>query len=101
MSKFIVGSGAISRVGYLFGSIKMKIKFIPGNSAGTATTYHGSISISQCAANWWTSPVYSQLSAGKLGQMNWVRQKFMVYDYCKDYKRFNSQMPPECSLPQY
>ncbi|KAK6944940.1 Glycoside hydrolase family 16 [Dillenia turbinata] len=70
-----------------------------------ACWWQGSISINQCAANstanWWTSPVYSQLSAAKLGQMNWVRQNYMVYDYCKDNIRFNGQMPPECSLPQY
>ncbi|KAM7260367.1 hypothetical protein ACFE04_016108 [Oxalis oulophora] len=65
----------------------------------------GVASISQCAvkssANWWTSPVYSQLSSSKLGQLNWVRANHMIYDYCKDTKRFNGQMPLECSKAQF
>nr|XP_027067294.1 probable xyloglucan endotransglucosylase/hydrolase protein 26 [Coffea arabica] len=70
-----------------------------------ACTWNGPLSISQCAlpapGNWWTSPAYGQLSFAKLGQMNWIRQKYMTYDYCKDTKRFNGLMPAECSLAQY
>ncbi|KAI4376594.1 hypothetical protein MLD38_014340 [Melastoma candidum] len=70
-----------------------------------ACKWNGQVSITQCAAqtaaNWWTSPAYSQLSYSKLGQMTWVRDNYMIYDYCKDYKRFNGQVPPECSKPQF
>lgn len=70
-----------------------------------ACPWNGAVSISQCAsnvpANWWTSPTYKQLSYAKLGQMNWVRSNYMIYDYCKDTKRFNGQMPPECFKAQF
>ncbi|XP_030448692.2 probable xyloglucan endotransglucosylase/hydrolase protein 26 [Syzygium oleosum] len=70
-----------------------------------ACKWNGPVSITQCAttspANWWTAPTYSQLSFAKLGQMKWVRDNYMIYDYCNDTKRFNGQMPPECSKPQY
>ncbi|KAL2494382.1 putative xyloglucan endotransglucosylase/hydrolase protein 26 [Forsythia ovata] len=70
-----------------------------------ACKYDGPISITQCAtptpANWWNSPVYSQLSYEKQGQMNWVRNNYMIYDYCKDTKRFNGWLPGECFKPQF
>ncbi|XAR53359.1 Xyloglucan:xyloglucosyl transferase [Bertholletia excelsa] len=68
-----------------------------------ACKWNGPISITHCAAtgNWWNSPVYSQLSAAKQGQMNWVRDNFMIYDYCQDPKRFKGQMPAECFKPQF
>lgn len=70
-----------------------------------ACKWNGPISINQCAAktpgNWWTSPTYSQLSSAKMGQLKWVRDKYMIYDYCKDTKRFNGKMALECSKPQF
>ncbi|KAB1223571.1 putative xyloglucan endotransglucosylase/hydrolase protein 26 [Morella rubra] len=71
-----------------------------------ACLWVGPISTSQCAnntdpANWWTSPVYQQLGYAQLGQLKWVQDNYMVYDYCKDFKRFNGQMGPECSKPQF
>lgn len=70
-----------------------------------ACKYEGPISVSKCAAptpgNWWNSPVYAHLSFDKHNQMNWVRDNFMIYDYCKDFKRFNGLMPGECFKPQY
>ncbi|KAG6493249.1 hypothetical protein ZIOFF_048226 [Zingiber officinale] len=62
-------------------------------------------STSQCSANtpanWWTAPAYSRLNYAQQGQLMWVRNKYMIYDYCRDSKRFKGAMPPECSLPLY
>ncbi|CAJ2636750.1 unnamed protein product [Trifolium pratense] len=70
-----------------------------------ACKWHGEVSINQCASNiasnWWTSPIYKQLSYAQLGQMNWVRDNYMIYNYCSDTKRFNGQLPPECFKAQY
>ncbi|XP_020273607.1 probable xyloglucan endotransglucosylase/hydrolase protein 26 [Asparagus officinalis] len=65
-----------------------------------ACEWKGQNSIYKCASstpnNWWTSSEYSQLSYAQMGQMEWVRNNYMVYDYCKDTKRFNGDFPPEC-----
>ncbi|GJR97826.1 probable xyloglucan endotransglucosylase/hydrolase protein 26 [Tanacetum coccineum] len=70
-----------------------------------ACKWNGPVSISQCAiptrANWWTSNAYKQLTVSQQGQLKWVRDNRMIYNYCTDYKRFKGQMPPECSKPQY
>ncbi|RZC90514.1 hypothetical protein C5167_029646 [Papaver somniferum] len=68
-----------------------------------ACKWNGPVSINQCASpkNWYTSPVYNKLSNAKKGQMDWYRNKSMIYAYCKDTKRFNGVMPKECSLPQF
>ncbi|RDX78711.1 putative xyloglucan endotransglucosylase/hydrolase protein 26, partial [Mucuna pruriens] len=70
-----------------------------------ACRWGGAKSINQCAsnvsANWWTSPRYKHLSHAQMGQLNWVRENYMIYDYCTDTKRFNAHMPPECFKPQF
>ncbi|KAI4350826.1 hypothetical protein L6164_005238 [Bauhinia variegata] len=70
-----------------------------------ACKWNGPVSIRQCAAitpaNWWTSTKYSQLTYGQIRQLNWVRKNYMIYDYCRDNKRFNGQMPPECFKKQF
>ncbi|XP_009352690.2 probable xyloglucan endotransglucosylase/hydrolase protein 26 [Pyrus x bretschneideri] len=75
------------------------------NFRARACKWDGAASISACAAtsraNWWTSPIYSQLNSSKLGQLQWVRHNHMIYDYCKDTKRFNGKMPSECSKQQF
>lgn len=75
------------------------------NFRPTACTWLGPVSINKCAArvpsNWWTSDVYSRLSYHQQGRMKWVRDNYMIYDYCKDGQRFNWNMPPECFKPQY
>ncbi|KAI3781801.1 hypothetical protein L2E82_11827 [Cichorium intybus] len=70
-----------------------------------ACKWNGPVSVFQCAlptpGNWWTSPVYKQLNWDQQGKMKWVRDNYMIYDYCTDYKRFNWKMAPECYKPQY
>ncbi|KAL8206167.1 hypothetical protein R6Q57_009732 [Mikania cordata] len=70
-----------------------------------ACTWNGPVSVYECAypdqANWWTSPVYKQLSLDQQEKLKWVRDNYMVYNYCTDYWRFNWKMAPECSKPQY
>ncbi|PIA64832.1 hypothetical protein AQUCO_00100359v1 [Aquilegia coerulea] len=41
------------------------------------------------------------LSNNQMGQMKWVRDNYMIYDYCKDTMRFKGQMPSECYMQQY
>ncbi|XP_062010638.1 probable xyloglucan endotransglucosylase/hydrolase protein 26 [Rosa rugosa] len=75
------------------------------NFRGRACKWDGPSSTTQCAAttpaNWWTSPIHKQLSSAKLGQLKSVRDNYMIYDYCKDTKRFNGKMPTECSKQQF
>ncbi|RZC90515.1 hypothetical protein C5167_029649 [Papaver somniferum] len=68
-----------------------------------ACTWNGTPSITQCASksNWYTSPVFSQLSPAQKGQMEGIQNKNRIYAYCKDTNRFNGNMPKECSLPQF
>ncbi|PWA65661.1 concanavalin A-like lectin/glucanase domain, Xyloglucan endotransglucosylase/hydrolase [Artemisia annua] len=70
-----------------------------------ACKWDGPVSIFQCAypneANWWTSPDYMQLSSDQQWKLKWVRDNYMIYNYCTDYERFHWQMAPECSKPQY
>ncbi|KAL9261137.1 putative xyloglucan endotransglucosylase/hydrolase protein 26 [Drosera capensis] len=75
------------------------------NFETNACYWNGWSSIWTCAsknpANWWTNSIYYRLSYPKLGQMNWLRNNFMIYNYCTDFQRFNGSVPKECSLPQY
>ncbi|KAK1377636.1 Xyloglucan endotransglucosylase/hydrolase [Heracleum sosnowskyi] len=75
------------------------------NFKARSCSWEGENSISHCAASlpehWWTSDLYKELSYGKQGQMKWVRDNYMIYDYCKDTNRFNGQMASECSEAQY
>ncbi|OAY73488.1 probable xyloglucan endotransglucosylase/hydrolase protein 26 [Ananas comosus] len=67
--------------------------------------YAGPNSARQCAApsaaNWYTAPQYKTLSRSQIDQLNSVRNKYMIYNYCKDTNRFNGKMAPECSYPPY
>lgn len=75
------------------------------NFKARSCPWEGETSISHCGAslpeNWWTSNLYKELSYAKQGQMKWVRDNYMIYDYCRDTNRFNGQMASECSKAQY
>ncbi|KAL0427008.1 UNVERIFIED_CONTAM: putative xyloglucan endotransglucosylase/hydrolase protein 26 [Sesamum latifolium] len=70
-----------------------------------ACKYNGPLSVRQCSAatpgNWWSSPTNSKLSRVQQRRMDLVRNKYMIYDYCKNFKLYNGLMPGECLKPQY
>ncbi|XP_071906316.1 xyloglucan endotransglucosylase/hydrolase protein 22-like [Coffea arabica] len=41
------------------------------------------------------------LDAKGRNRMRWVQSKFMIYDYCKDSKRFNGRFPAECRRSRF
>lgn len=58
-----------------------------GNTANSANS----------AAAWQTQ----ELNAGERNRLRWVQQKFMVYNYCTDSKRFPQGIPPECKRSRF
>ncbi|CAL9169813.1 probable xyloglucan endotransglucosylase/hydrolase protein 23 [Musa acuminata AAA Group] len=52
-------------------------------------------SCSASKAGWWDQG----LDSGGARKLKWVRDNYMVYDYCRDAKRFPGGFPPECSQP--
>ncbi|GKE95650.1 probable xyloglucan endotransglucosylase/hydrolase protein 26, partial [Tanacetum coccineum] len=58
----------------------------------TACKWNGPVSIRQCGipskGNWWTSNVYKQLTMSQQGQLKWVRDNHMIYNYRTDFNRF-------------
>ncbi|XP_052181512.1 xyloglucan endotransglucosylase protein 7-like [Diospyros lotus] len=57
------------------------------SSCGSNSTRAGSSSS-------WLS---EELDASSQARLKWVRQNYMVYDYCGDTKRFPEGLPPECA----
>uniref|UniRef100_A0A7C9DDM6 Xyloglucan endotransglucosylase/hydrolase n=1 Tax=Opuntia streptacantha TaxID=393608 RepID=A0A7C9DDM6_OPUST len=39
-----------------------------------------------------------ELDASSQARLQWVQEKYMVYNYCTDLKRFPQGLPPECTL---
>ncbi|PKA60238.1 putative xyloglucan endotransglucosylase/hydrolase protein B [Apostasia shenzhenica] len=44
---------------------------------------------------WWDQTEFRDLDAAQYRRLQWVRQKFTIYNYCSDRKRYPS-MSPEC-----
>lgn len=45
--------------------------------------------------------IWEELDVGRIGQMKWVRDNYMTYDYCKDSKRFPHGLPRECYVTNF
>jgi beta-glucanase (GH16 family) len=45
--------------------------------------------------NWWESAAMTDFNSDWQNQMDWVRQNFLQYEYCKDPVRYTPP-PPEC-----
>ena len=51
---------------------------------------------STCASTrWWNQGSYMALNANQISQLKWVRENWMIYDYCWDKTRYNVT-PTEC-----
>ncbi|EPS73414.1 hypothetical protein M569_01341, partial [Genlisea aurea] len=70
------------------------------------TTYYQGFDIEGCpntgpgscpsnVGNWWETATYQQLTADELRKYRWVRDNYLIYDYCTDRPRFPT-IPPEC-----
>ncbi|KAG8378644.1 hypothetical protein BUALT_Bualt07G0006800 [Buddleja alternifolia] len=45
---------------------------------------------------WWDKPVVKEVNKQRKKQLKWIRNSFLIYDYCQDVARFPSRMPKEC-----
>ncbi|EFJ11526.1 hypothetical protein SELMODRAFT_126128 [Selaginella moellendorffii] len=44
---------------------------------------------------WWESSMFLAKDEDTMHKLQWVKDNWMIYDYCKDFKRF-LRLPPEC-----
>ncbi|KAL7227469.1 hypothetical protein ACSBR1_022345 [Camellia fascicularis] len=51
--------------------------------------------------NWWNQDRSSSLTRAQRRLFKWVRKYYLIYDYCQDDKRFQNNLPKDCSLPKY
>ncbi|KAL0843659.1 hypothetical protein Bca101_016905 [Brassica carinata] len=50
-----------------------------------------------CNANS-NSWMWTTLNSNQIGQMKWVQDDYMIYNYCNDFTRFPQGLPKECNL---
>ncbi|KAG6438276.1 hypothetical protein SASPL_103213 [Salvia splendens] len=65
-----------------------------------ACKFEGSTSVGQCTAAAAASAT-SELGLDGQSQMELIRYKSLIYDYCEDYDRYKGLFPGECFKPQY
>ena len=49
------------------------------------------------ATRWWNSPAYSTLTTEQQASFQWVKDNYMIYNYCDDRERYPTPFP-ECSI---
>ncbi|XP_051152061.1 xyloglucan endotransglucosylase/hydrolase protein 24-like [Andrographis paniculata] len=55
-----------------------------------------------CGGNMNSMPWQTQgLDSNGRNRIRWVQEKYMIYNYCTDYKRFPQGLPKECKLPRF
>nr|QKX95858.1 xyloglucan endo-transglycoylase/hydrolase H [Equisetum fluviatile] len=68
--------------------------------ADACTNYNTDYASAQACASsgdkWWNQPEYQTVASDDTSKLSWVRQNFLIYDYCSDTQR-NPVPPPECS----
>lgn len=64
------------------------------DSSGSSSSCSGS---SSNTTPWLTQ----QLDVGLQAQLSSVQNKYMIYNYCTDYKRFPQGCPTECNQPRF
>ncbi|XP_013618943.1 PREDICTED: putative xyloglucan endotransglucosylase/hydrolase protein 13 [Brassica oleracea var. oleracea] len=80
-----------------------------GWSNAPFSAYYRSFSDVDCCSrtsiwNWVTcnansnSWMWTTLNSNQMGQMKWVQDEYLIYNYCTDYKRFPLGLPTECNL---
>ncbi|KAL0299242.1 UNVERIFIED_CONTAM: Xyloglucan endotransglucosylase/hydrolase protein 9 [Sesamum radiatum] len=45
---------------------------------------------------WWDKPVVKEVNKQRKRQLKWIRDNFLIYDYCQDVARFTEGMLREC-----
>ncbi|KAL6012812.1 putative xyloglucan endotransglucosylase/hydrolase protein 10 [Asimina triloba] len=53
------------------------------------------------STNWWNKESYSTLTWPQRRLFKWARKYYLIYDYCLDNKRFQDNLPKECSFPKF
>ncbi|KAL0321887.1 UNVERIFIED_CONTAM: Xyloglucan endotransglucosylase/hydrolase protein 9 [Sesamum calycinum] len=45
---------------------------------------------------WWDKPVVKEVNKQRKRQLKWIRDNFLIYDYCQDVARFTEGILREC-----
>ncbi|KAG6554337.1 hypothetical protein Mapa_004253 [Marchantia paleacea] len=61
----------------------------------------GTTELHQCYTNlywsWYGNDPYLTLTQTQIEDLRWIKNNYVIYDYCTDLKRFNRTTPPDCA----